>query len=254
MEIVRHDQIAAIVNEYQLILSKRKAIDQAIGEWNESILQHEYRIDQTRNKVSNLPHYLLKYEARFRLKIEWAKYQQEMNKQFIKDILNYERLEQILTKQAKKDLYDSIDKLSRNKQFEISESSAHDIIQSFFGGAEGIIKETVEKMYRKLTHNYKEFKTMDNWRVGKKVIFKTFGIYDTIDQLDDIETVLNMVTGNNKKSHEVWNKIVSKDKVKGEYFDAKLFQNGNVHIIFTDLETLEKFNIRVGKLFNWLKG
>ena len=190
---------------------------------------------------------------------------------FIRAILKCDKLKKLLTTKEYDNINKNIETLANNKNFIISEASAHDIIASFFNNATDIIKKQLKDCYLILTNNrnfaYNEnsqnsrFKNQETFKVGVKVkICST-----TRSSLEDLIKCFNLITAKNHVSNlphvgSDYYAYASKHydidyakKYDYHYFNIKFFKNGNSHLEFIDLEALEAFNLNVGKYFNYIK-
>lgn len=144
----------------------------------------------------------------------------------------------------------------------------------------GIVDE-IEVMYDRLTaehswypecknnrHYYDGWKTNIAHKIGKKIILPTYGIYSAWDSeprvheayntLSDIERILNFLDGNMTREVNLYATIdnsfsrgITKN-IECRFFKATFYKKGTVHLVFTNPDLIDKYNIYIGKNRNWL--
>lgn len=118
-------------------------------------------------------------------------------------------------------------------------------------------------------HYYDGWATNDCFRVGKKVIlpfFRTysewtdrFSSHDAIEKFRDIEKVFDFLDSGRtewegtmqaafKKAEETQNT----KNIDTKYFIVSLYKKGTAHLVFKDMELLEKFNLFASQHKGWL--
>lgn len=119
-------------------------------------------------------------------------------------------------------------------------------------------------------HYYNGWKTNKSYKVNKKVIIPLrawsfmgrLSEYEVVDKLTDMAKALDYIaepTYRNIDSHDdIYNQIkINFEKnitrnIETKYFILSFYLKGTCHLVFKDLELLEKFNLYVGKQRNWL--
>ncbi len=144
----------------------------------------------------------------------------------------------------------------------------------------GIVDE-IEVMYDRLTaehswypecknnrHYYDGWKTNIAHKIGKKIILPTYGIYSAWDgkprvheaynTLSDIERILNFLDGNMTREVNLYETIekgfsrgITKN-IECRFFKVTFYKKGTVHLVFTNPDLIDKYNIYIGKNRNWL--
>ena len=124
---------------------------------------------------------------------------------------------------------------------------------------------------QKNIHYYNGWKTNKAHKVGKKVIIPTHGMFaskewrrETFEvrqaeaTISDIEKVFDYLDGNMTTDvdlHDVPLRACEAGQTKKipcKYFEVTLYQKGTMHIHFTNMELLDRFNIYCGRHKNWL--
>lgn len=118
-------------------------------------------------------------------------------------------------------------------------------------------------------HYYDGWKTNDCFSVGKKVIIpfygafgswdKKFRAYNVVQKFRDIEKVFDFLdTGRTNWSGSLENALRLAEATENtrnidtKYFTATFYKKGTAHLVFKDLELLEKFNLFAGQKKGWL--
>ena len=146
------------------------------------------------------------------------------------------------------------------------------------------IKDTIMALFDRLTtaHTwYPECQNnihyFDGWahnkahKINKKVIVPCYGIFSdkrwgaqrldrrmALNTLQDIEKCLNYLDGGMTREVNLYKVIESLDEydpgknIECKYFTVTFYKKGTCHIVFTNLELLEKFNIYAAQNRNWL--
>ncbi len=241
MEIITHNEIKTIVDKYQRLTAKIKDVEQSFKEFKELNKLYERTSYEEIDGLNKNPH-------------RGYNFYQSLNSSFIREILQYDKIKNLMTEKNANELYKNLEVLSRNKEFEITESSAHDLVASLLNNSDDIIKNQVKACYLLMTNinpfqNKEKFKSMTSDKIGTKVIIT----YKIKDNISDIIKCFNFITAKKVDPYIMPYSPKPSEVYKSEYFNVKVFKNGNAHLNFTDLESLEKFNLQVGKYFNWIK-
>lgn len=118
-------------------------------------------------------------------------------------------------------------------------------------------------------HYFNGWKTNDCFRVGKKVIvsFDAFGwlnhgeleSYRVCEYLGDIEKTLSFLDAGRTQWPETVRSIIdraNKEKqtrnIETKYFFATFYKKGTCHLLFKDMDLLEKFNMFASQRKGWL--
>ena len=241
MEIITHNEIKIIVDKYQRLTAKIKDVEQSFKEFKELNELYKRTSYEEIDGLNKNPH-------------RGYNFYQSLNSSFIREILQYDKIKNLMTEKNSNELYKNLEVLSRNNDFAITESSAHDLIASLLKNSEDIIKNQVKACYLLMTNvnpfqNKEKFKSMSSDKIGTKVILT----YKIKDNIADIIKCFNFITAKKVDPYLMPYSPKTSEIYKNEYFNVKVFKNGNAHLNFTDLEALEKFNLQVGKYFNWIK-
>lgn len=146
------------------------------------------------------------------------------------------------------------------------------------------IKDTILALFDRLTSAHSWYPECQNnvhyydgWahnkahKINKKVIVPCYGIFSdkrwgaqrldrrmALNTLQDIEKCLNYLDGGMTREVNLYKVIESLDEydpgknIECKYFTVTFYKKGTCHIIFTNLELLEKFNIYAAQNKNWL--
>ena len=182
-----------------------------------------------------------------------------------------------LTSNLLNDLQASVNKF---KDYEFSAYNILTLIIRMNGKVAQGIEDTIIKLFDDWTarsyyedspnrHYYNGWKTNDCWRVGKKVIIPFYDAFDTwdkrfrawsvISRFRDIEKVFDFLDsgrtdwpgtfGNDFKVAEATGYTKNLDT---KYFTCTFYKKGTAHLVFKDLDLLEKFNLFASKHKGWL--
>lgn len=117
-------------------------------------------------------------------------------------------------------------------------------------------------------HYFDGWKTNDCFAVNKKVIIP-FGSYDSwynkfrsnnvLQRFRDIEKVFDFLDsgrteweGSVRKAFELAEETQITKNIDTKYFTVTFFKKGTAHLVFKDMELLEKFNLFAAQHKNWL--
>ena len=182
-----------------------------------------------------------------------------------------------LTSNLLNDLQASVNKF---KDYEFSAYNILTLIIRMNGKVAQGIEDTIIKLFDDWTarsyyedspnrHYYNGWKTNDCWRVGKKVIIPFYDAFDTwdkrfrawsvISRFRDIEKVFDFLDsgrtdwpgtfGNDFKVAEATGYTRNLDT---KYFTCTFYKKGTAHLVFKDLDLLEKFNLFASQRKGWL--
>lgn len=129
-------------------------------------------------------------------------------------------------------------------------------------------EHTFHKEIQKNRHYYDGWMTNKAYKIDKKVIIPTYGVWDEWDGrprvynavgvLSDLEKVLNYLDGGMTQEVELGTTIEQHFKmgitknIPCKYFSATFFKKGTVHLVFTCPELIERFNIYAAQHKAWL--
>ena len=241
MEIITHNEIKTIVEKYQRLTAKIKDIEQSFKEFKELNTLYKRTPYEKIDGLSKNPY-------------RGDNFYQSLNSGFIREILQYDKIKNLMTEKNSNELYKNLETLSHNGNFTITEASAHDLIASLLNNGEDIIKQQVKDCYLLMTNvnpyrDKEKFKSMSSDKIGTKVILTS----NIRNNIPDIIKCFNSITAKNADPHIVPYSPSTKEIYQSDYFNVKVFKNGNAHLNFTNLEALNLFNLQVGKYFNWIK-
>lgn len=147
------------------------------------------------------------------------------------------------------------------------------------------VKDTILKLFQEMTsgyhwrddpdvqniHYYNGWATNKAHYINTKVILpcygvfsdykwssETFKVYSAYEKLADIEKALNYLDGNMTAEVDLYSVLDCANRrgqtrnIHCKFFDVSLFKKGTMHIKWTNLELLDRFNIYCGKEKNWL--
>lgn len=142
------------------------------------------------------------------------------------------------------------------------------------------VEETIVKLFDDWTssywhedspnrHYYNGWKTNDCFRVGKKVILpfysafsdwdNRFASYRVVSKFMDIEKTLDFLDAGRtvypRKINEIMSEVERTQEAKNidtKYFVATFYKKGTCHLVFKDMDLLEKFNMFASKRKGWL--
>lgn len=143
-------------------------------------------------------------------------------------------------------------------------------------------KEAIMELFEKFTvshcysrdvesgnvHYFNGWKTNKAWKVGKKVIIPTYGLYSdwrgkfdtysTYALLSDMEKALNYLDGNMTRDVNLdyqlrtYLEAGQNRNIPLKYFSISLYKKGTAHITFTNQELMDRFNIFAAQQKGWL--
>jgi hypothetical protein len=109
-----------------------------------------------------------------------------------------------------------------------------------------------------------KYKTHDAFKIGKKVILDRvlnshggWSFYSSgRERIADLDRIFHILDGKEPKDHRgdassmVYTASSTKQReIETDYFRFKLFQNGNVHVVFKRLDLVEKANKLIAQHF-----
>lgn len=182
-----------------------------------------------------------------------------------------------LTSNLLNDLQASVNKF---KDYEFSAYNILTLIIRMNGKVAQGIEDTIIKLFDDWTarsyyegspnrHYYNGWKTNDCWRVGKKVIIPFYDAFDTwdkrfrawsvISRFRDIEKVFDFLDsgrtdwpGTFGRAFKVAETTGRAKNLDTKYFTCTFYKRGTAHLVFKDLDLLEKFNLFASQRKGWL--
>lgn len=121
-------------------------------------------------------------------------------------------------------------------------------------------------------HYYNGWKTNKAWKINKKIIIPIYGAfrewsrewtfqptnYQVKDKLLDIEKIFNYLSGIQNNHDSIFYSLQYAENTRNtkniecRYFNLTFYKKGTLHIEFTNLDVLDKFNIFGSQKKNWL--
>lgn len=155
-------------------------------------------------------------------------------------------------------------------KLEFTEENIKTFLKNLVRDYDTIIEDCIEEAFDLMTRYYPEnrvhvegWKSNDYFFVGKRVVLPNMGDtwmlsskvrWEKMRVLEDIERALAHITGKTdyEKVGELLNAVDFGQAVESEFFKARVFKKGTVHLYFRDMKLLEQFNLVVGRKRNWL--
>ena len=182
-----------------------------------------------------------------------------------------------LTGNLQQELYDNVEKL---KDYEFSVYNILTLIIKMNGRIITGIEDTIINLFDDWTarsyyedspnrHYYNGWCTNDCFRVGKKVILPFYGAYDSWDKkfrsynvlqkFRDIEKVFDFLDsgrtdwpGTLDAAFKMAQEEQITKNIDTKYFTVTIYKKGTAHLVFKDLDLLEKFNLFASQKKGWL--
>lgn len=182
-----------------------------------------------------------------------------------------------LTGNLLNELYDNV------RKFQDYEFSAYNILSLIIRMNKKVVKgieDTIIVLFDDWTskhwneespnrHYYNGWRTNDCFRIGKKVIIPFYGAYDTwsqrfsahevIRKFADIEKVFDFLDSGRTDWAGTLGDALKEAEATGnsrnidtKYFTATFYKKGTAHLVFKDMDLLEKFNLFAGQKKGWL--
>lgn len=182
-----------------------------------------------------------------------------------------------LTGNLQQELYDTVEKL---KDYEFSAFNILSLIIKMNGRIIAGIEDTIVGLFDEWTarsyyedspnrHYYNGWRTNECWRVGKKVIIPFYGAYDSwdkkfrsynvIQKFRDIEKVFDFLDsgrtdwiGTLETAFSIAQNTQITRNIDTKYFTVTIYKKGTAHLVFKDMDLLEKFNMFASQRKGWL--
>ena len=182
-----------------------------------------------------------------------------------------------LTGNLQQELYDNVERL---KDYEFSVYNILTLIIKMNGKIITGIEDTIVDLFDNWTasywhedspnrHYYNGWRTNDCFRIGKKVILAFYGAYDSWDKkfraynvlqkFRDIEKVFDFLDsgrtdwpGTLDAAFRTAEEEQITKNIDTKYFTVTVYKKGTAHLVFKDLDLLEKFNLFACQKKGWL--
>lgn len=182
-----------------------------------------------------------------------------------------------LTGNLQQELYDNVEKL---KDYEFSVFNILSLIIKMNGRILTGIEDTIVGLFDEWTarayyedspnrHYYNGWRTNECWRVGKKVIIpfydafdswdKRFHSYNVMQKFRDIEKVFDFLDsgrtdwiGTLDAAFSIAQETQNTRNIDTKYFTVTFYKKGTAHLVFKDMDLLEKFNLFASQRKGWL--
>lgn len=208
------------------------------------------------------------------------KYIRQMRCKYWEMLFGSQEMRKLFTKKIREDYTAQLRRL-RSYDFTVANimQIKIDLSKKLIGGVE----EAVVDMFDELTyehsmdentnvHYFSGWKTNKACKVGPKVIFPVWGLYESrwdswsyykcFSILEELEKVLGYLDsgrtdGDNcdvriRAAFDRYRKDYAGEWISCKFFEVSLKKKGSVHVRFTDLDLLKKFNIFGARGRNWL--
>lgn len=208
-------------------------------------------------------------------------YLRELRKRYWDALFSAKEMQHLMTMRVRQNY---LDRLEEFRAFDFTAENIAQVKLDMLSTLNGNVEDAILKMFDELTyehsmgkntniHYYNGWKTNRACRVNKKVIIPFYGLYDprwggswsaykAKDFLEELEKILTYLDSGRTDGADCDSVIsnafrTSAKKYDGErlhckFFDLEFKKKGTVHILFTDLDLLKKFNIFGGRHKNWL--
>lgn len=205
------------------------------------------------------------------------KYIKETRKKYWDALFQNPEFTKNLTSNLQTELHSNVEKLA---DYDFSVYNIMELRVEMSKKVIGGIKETIMNLFDDWTrkthwdensqnrHYFDGWKTNDAFAVNKKVIIPLYGVwgwsgkfeptgYQSGRKIADIEKVFDFLSGeasgyfsdNSLKRAE---KEGQTKKIPLKYFNVTFYKKGTMHIEFTDMDVLQKFNLFAARDKNWL--
>ena len=259
MEIIETSKLEQIVERYQQIMLKHDDIVKSIKEYNNTLDFFKNYFLNSRNAS------FLKLDEKIEGRYDKFPLQAKIKQDFIEEIIQIDKLKIYFSDKQFNKIYQDVENLCKNDKFTIDFKSATDLINSIYLNSGNLIQEQFKTCYKILTNDWNfekniRYKTLGGWKINKKSkvkasnsgdineVIKCFNLLDNVYKVENMFNWRDFYNFNYSKNTQE----VIKDTFECDYFTAKLYKNGYAHLIFKNDELVNKFNLKIGSLFNWL--
>ncbi len=185
-------------------------------------------------------------------------------------VVNLADFHKYMTEKVRQEFESQIDVVSK---MEFTTENIKAFLKNLIADYNGIIEDCIEEAFDLMTRYHPEnrvhvegWKSNDYFFVGKRVVLPYMCDYKWMLSkkirwekervLDDIDRAMAHITGKTEytKTCEALNdeSVGFGQAVESEFFKARVYQKGTVHLYFRDMKLLEQFNLIVGRKRNWL--
>ena len=187
-------------------------------------------------------------------------------------ILNHPKFQSILTERARK-LVGEFQTTQRKVDF--NRQNVFSMFEELQGKQGELLQAAVDDVFKTMTEYHKEnrvyfegWKSNDCWKVNKRVVLPYYVTYEwgsfhvnyhRRNELVDIDRALCVVSGKQfdsivtiEQALETAFRSKTGKETESEWFQIRFYQKGTLHLVFKDLELLEKFNMLAARGRNWL--
>ncbi len=205
-------------------------------------------------------------------------YVEKVRLKYWRELLSNKKIMSKLTSALQEKYQEEVETLA---DYDFNEFNINNLIIEMNASLNKGIADEIEVMYDRLTegytyypecknnrHYYNGWKTNIAHKIGKKVILPTYGVYSSwssklniraaYEVLSDIERILNFLDGNmtadvdlQSTIEKAFNDSITKN-IECKFFKATFYKKGTVHIVFTNPDLIDKYNIYIGGRRNWL--
>jgi hypothetical protein len=275
--LVHSDRIHAIIERYEHL--KATGIDTIMSYYKNHVAMKPYmslQIGEETNVSRNMPTITMIKQATNTFLIN-------LRQSTWSDIMDDKAISKYLTSDKIKEYRQTLSKFG---DMDVTIGNLRTFVAHISDGYQGTLTSTIEKLFDDFTMNYSYYpecksnvhlyngwKSNNAFRINNKIVIPNMNIFDNYSgrlrdglahghagYLADIEKVLSYFDKN--KSIEDKQDVVSrvnakmtKDEHKNivcKYFTLNFYKKGTMHIQFTHLEVLRRFNIFIGKNRNYL--
>lgn len=270
-ELVRYNQIEEWVNRYNYEV----ACGIRLIEEYEAMIPHI--LDRPGDKYAN-PILELKLHAGGRDKeTRINSYIRQTRGKYWGMIFKQESITERLTSNLINELHDSVTALM---DYDFSVYNILTLVIKMNGKVLNGVEDTIVQLFDEWTarcwnegspnrHYYDGWKTNDCFSIGKKVIIpfydafsswdKRFSSWRVASKFRDIEKVFDFLdsgrtdwTGDLSRIFNMAETTQNTRNIDTKYFTVTFFKKGTAHLVFKDMELLEKFNLFAGQKKGWL--
>lgn len=163
-------------------------------------------------------------------------------------------------------------RISVVSNMEFTSENIRAFLKNLIADYDTIISDCVEEAFDLMTRYYPEnrvhiegWKSNDYFFVGKRVVLPNMSDqwmfskkirWEKVRVLDDIDRAMAHITGkvDYTKTSDALNAddVAYGEAIESEFFKARIYKKGTVHLYFKDMKLLEQFNLIVGRKRNWL--
>lgn len=270
-EIVRYNQIEEWVNRYNYEV----ACGIRLIEEYEAMIPHilDRPSDKYASPILELKLHAGGHERDARINA----YIRQTRRKYWSMIFQQESITQRLTSNLINELHDSVNALM---DYDFSVYNILTLVIKMNGKVINGVEDTIVQLFDEWTarcwnedspnrHYYDGWKTNDCFSVGKKVIISFYDAFSNWDKrfrsgrvtskFRDIEKVFDFLDsgrtdwpGDIESVFRIAETTQNTRNIDTKYFTVTFFKKGTAHLVFKDMELLEKFNLFAGQKKGWL--